>query len=468
MSKYFLIFLFTVLFAVTDAYPQSGFDSFLQKDSVYRFNSALKTLDSLLTVYSAYSNKDTSFFSSYGNASVFTLNQLLFAAVNNNPDLTYMQTQIDASDFRAEEKTFLSDPMFEFELDDIMSDFKKIGMYKFSVSQMFPFPGKLELEKKSVLNSKAMMQSERLSMAADIMNMIKQNYYDLYLVNRKLEVNRDNRLIIKTFMTAAEGQYMVGKGMQQEVFKSQIEMSKLKNEEYILLQSRENLYSELTRLTKVNVDEFTVINFSDIDTDYLIDQDNFKINNLTAENLINYAFIHRADLKSLRDKVKMNETDLEMAKISRLPDFNVKLGYKYRPYEERNAFSVMFGINIPLAPWSSGKYDFSEKKSEVIIKSTTEEISAKKNEIRSEITSVVNNLNSVKETMNFYYGVQIPQTENTMKSAQYSYESNNGGFLDLLDAYRMYQDSRLMYFESMSMYLKMIADLEKAAGLNLK
>ena len=468
MSKYILIFFAAIFVFTAKIYPQNGFDSYLQKDTVYRFNSALKTLDSLLTVHTKYSYRDTSFFNLYGKAGVFTLNQLLFAAVNNNPDLIYMQTQIDASDYRAEEKTYLSDPMLEFELDDIMSDFKKIGMYKFSVSQMFPFPGKLELEKKSVLNLKAMMESERLYMAADIMNMIKQGYYDLYLVNRKLEVNRDNQLIIKTFITAAEGQYMTGKGMQQEVFKSQIEMSKLKNEEFILMQNRKNIYSELTGLTKVNIDEYTVINFSDIDAEYLLDRENFNIDNLTLDNLVNYAFLHRADLKSLREKVKMNQTDLEMAKISRLPDFNIKIGYKYRPHEERNAFSVMLGINIPIAPWSSGKYDLSEKKSEVIIKSATEEITAKKNDIRSEVTAIVNNLNSLKETMNFYFGVQIPQTENTMKSAQYSYESGSGSFLDLLDAYRMYQDSRLMYFKSLSMYLKMTADLEKAAGLNLK
>ncbi|NOS86347.1 MAG: hypothetical protein HOP31_14510 [Ignavibacteria bacterium] len=55
-----------------------------------------------------------------------------------------------------------------------------------------------------------------------------------------------------------------------------------------------------------------------------------------------------------------------------------------------------------------------------------------------------------------------------MKSAQYSYETDMGSFLDLLDAYRMYQESRIMYYESVTMYLKMIAELEKATGLNLK
>jgi outer membrane protein, heavy metal efflux system len=468
MSKNILIFITAIMLMGAAAFSQSGFDTYLQKDSVYRFNSSLRVLDSLLTVQTLESHNDTAFYNSYGKAGVFSLNQLLFAAVNNNPDLAAMQVKIDVSDFQAGEKSSLPDPMFEFELDDIMSDFKRVGMINFFVSQMFPFPGKLAIEKELVLKSKAMMQSERLSMAVDIMSMIKMNYYDLYLINRKIQINQDNQLIIKTFITAAEAQYMVGKGMQQEVFKSQIEMSRLKNEEFILTQQRKNIFSELTKLTKVVVDENTRINFSDIDTEYLLNKDNFDINTFKTTKLIDYAFEHRADLKTLRNKILMNQTDLEMAKINRLPDFTIKLGYKLLPFEERNAFSVMFGVNIPFAPWSSGKYDYAIMKNEVIIKSTSEELNAKKNDIRNEITVIVNNMNSLKETMNFYYGVQIPQTENTMKSAQYSYETNMGGFLDLLDAYKMYQEAKLMYYESVNMYLKMIAELEKATGINLK
>ncbi|MEO8514969.1 MAG: TolC family protein [Ignavibacteria bacterium] len=468
MSKFILIFVSVFVFIGVKTHGQNGFDSYLQKDSVYRFNSSLRVLDSLLSVQTKQSVRDTAFYNSYGKSEVFTLNQLLFAAVNNNPDLIAIQTKIDVSNFQAEGMTYLPDPMFEFELDDIMSDFSKVGMINFYISQMFPFPGKLALEKKSVMNTKSMMQSERLTMAVEIMNMIKMNYYDLYLLNNKLQVNHDNQLLLKTFIAAAEAQYMVGKGMQQEVFKSQIEMSRLQNEDFILKQQRKNIFSVLTKLTKIVVDEDTKINFADIDTEYLLDKGNFNINSTKTDKLIDYAFEHRPDLKTLKNKILMNQTDLDMAKINRLPDFNIKLGYKILPFEEKNAFAFMVGVNIPFAPWSSGKYDLAIKKNEVIIKSTTEEYSAKKNDIRNEVTTIVNNMTSLKETMNFYYGVQIPQTENTMKSAQYSYETNMGSFLDLLDAYKMYQEAKLMYYESVNMYLKMIAELEKATGLNLK
>lgn len=70
--------------------------------------------------------------------------------------------------------------------------------------------------------------------------------------------------------------------------------------------------------------------------------------------------------------------------------------------------------------------------------------------------------------MNYYHSVVIPQTENSLRSSQSSYENNLTTFLDLLDSYRMYQDARLMYYDSMNMYLKMIAELEKVTGMNFK
>jgi len=330
------------------------------------------------------------------------------------------------------------------------------------------YPGKLALEKKSVLDITLMMEYDLKNMAVNMINMVKMNYYDLFFTEQKLQINRENRLIMQNFITAAESKYSVGKGMQQEVFKSQIEFSKLQNEEYLLIQQKKNILSELTRLTKTVINENTKISYKNIDIEYLLDMNHFKLEEFDADKLVKYAFQNRADIKMLESKVLMNKTDFEMAKLSRMPDFNLKLGYKILPFEEKNAFSIMLGVNIPIAPWTSGKYDYAVKKSEVKIKASSEEIEIKKNDIRNEIVNLVNSLLSAKKTVNYYYTVLIPQTENSLKATQYNYENNMTSFLDLLDSYRMYQEAKIMFYESVTMYLKMIADVENAAGMNFK
>ena len=472
MYKYLIkslnIFLLLLLLK-SDAYTQNSFNVLLDKDSVYRYNTAIETIDSLISKnYESFNPKDTAFDNSFGKAEVIDLDRMVYFALTNSPELKSMQYNIESDKLLAEQKDYLPDPMFEFELDDIMSDFKQVGMINFYVSQMFMFPGKLELDKKAVLNNSVMMEYDLKNDASSMINMVKMNYYDLYLTEQKLKINNENQLIMQNFITAAEARYSVGKGMQQEVFKSQIEFSRLQNEEYALKLQKKNILSELTRLTKVVIDENTAISFRNIDIDFLLDKDHFKFEGFDTEKLVNYAFRNRADLKSLESKVVMNKTDLEMAKLSRMPDFNLKLGYKILPFEEKNAFSFMLGVSIPIAPWTSGKYDYSVKKSEVKIKATNEEINIKKNDIRNEVVNSVNSLLSAKQTMNYYYTVMIPQTENSLKATQYNYENNMTTFVDLFDSYRMYQEAKLMFYDSVVMYLKMIADIEKATGMNFK
>jgi cobalt-zinc-cadmium efflux system outer membrane protein len=472
MHKYLIKLLtyFTLLLAAaSSSYSQSSFKKVLDKDSVYRYNTALNSIDSLLSAdYSRLSFTDTAFDNSFGKAEVIDLDRMVYFALINYPELKSMNYKIESDKLLAEQKDYLPDPMFEFMLDNIMTNFKQVGMVNFYLSQMFPYPGKLSLQRKSVLDKSDMMNYDLQNMAVNMINMVKMNYYDLYFVVQKLEINHEDQLIMQNFMTAAEARYSVGKGMQQEVFKSQIELSRLTNEEYMLKQQKKNILSELTRLTKVVINENTKISFRNIKMDYLLDMDHFKFEGINTDELVKYAFQNRPDLKSLESKETMNKTDLEIAKLSRMPDFNVRAGYKILPYQPKNAFTVMLGVSIPFAPWTSGKYDYSIDKSKINIKSTNEEIANKKNDIRKDVVNSVNSLLSAKQTVNYYYTVMIPQTENSLKATQYNYENGKTSFIDLLDSYRMYQEAKTMFYQSVTMYLKMIADVEKATGMNFK
>lgn len=449
-------------------YSQSSLAPDLRNDTIYNYNTTLKILDSLITESFGKSFRDSSFYNSYNTADGVTLSQMISSALDNNPELKIYNLKMKSDSLLAESKTYLPDPMFEFELDDLMTDFKKVGMINFYVSQMFPFPGKLDLERKVVLNNVNVTIEEQRHTAIEIINKIKTNFYNLYFVQHKIDVNNNNQLILKTLLAALESKYQNGKGMQQELFKAQIELSKLNNQEFLLRQERKNILSELTSLTKIAFEVNTKINFSSVDIDFIIDQNTFNLGKVTIDKLIDYAFEHRPDLKAVQNKINMAKTDLEMSELNRMPDFSVKLGYKILPLEERNAFNIMLGISIPFAPWSSGKYNYRIQKSSVDIKSMSAEYETKRNEIRNEVTTAYNMMVSGKETMNYYNTVLVPLTENTLKATLNSYEDNLTDFLDLLDSYRMYQDAKLMFYESMNMYLRTIAELEMAAGFNIK
>jgi hypothetical protein len=463
MFKYILTIL--IVFSVLAGLNAQNKDNFKTKtDSVYRYNTGIPHIDSI----SKYFTDDTSQLKTYSKSDGVSLEKLFEYAIRNNPELKAMQLKIQSGEKLADEKTYLPDPMLEIETDDVMSDFMRVGMINFYVSQMFMFPGKLKLDGEMIKNENTMMDYEKRNMASEMFNMIKMNYIDLYYNEKLMKLNHDKQLLIKNILTAAEIKYSSGRGMQMEVFKAQLEQSKLKNEETILKLRKKNYLTSLTVITKTIFTDTTLFSFTSVEDRLkkypLVLEDTIE----GYERIISYAFNHRADVKVLESKLAVHRTGLELSKLNRFPDFSLKLGYKILPFEEKNAFSFMVGFTLPFAPWTSGKYSSSIEKNSLMIKTVTEELEAKKNTIREEITNLINNMKTAHETMKYYKDVMIPQAENSYKSTSYTYESGMTGIIDILDSYKMYFEARSMYLESENMYLKMLADLEKAAGLNLK
>ena len=452
---------------IGNSYAQNAFNKMLDMDSIYRNNTSLRSLDSLFKSV-PQSGLDTSFTNPFGKAEVISLDQMIYFARMKNPDLEGMDYKIDALRTYGNGGSYLPDPVFSFETDRVSSNFKNIGMINFFMSQQFPYPGKLGLERKTALQNADMLEMEHHDMETELINDIKMNYYDLYLVEQKLKINDENKELLNTFIAAAESKYSVGEGMQQEVFKSQIEFSRLDNEEKVLQSQKSTIQDNLTRLTRTRIDGNTAVNFGNIDVDYILKRGSFDFSNVNRDALDQYAFEKRADLKSIEKKMLMNRTEIEMEKIKKMPDFSVQVGYRILPLEEHNAFEFMFGISLPFAPWTSGKYDVAEQRSVLNMESTWQEYDSKRLEIKNRIDTVLNNLISLKETVLYYNDILIPQSENSLKSTQYNYENNRTTLLDLLDSYRMLHDAKEMFYENITMYLKMIAELEKITGMNFK
>ena len=128
MHKYLIKLLTCLLFisaAFSGLYAQTAFNVVLDRDSVYRYNTALSSIDSLLSAdYKRLNFTDTAFDNSFGRAEVIDLDRMVFFALNNYPELKSMNYKIESNKLLAEQKDYLPDPMFEFMLDNIMTDFK--------------------------------------------------------------------------------------------------------------------------------------------------------------------------------------------------------------------------------------------------------------------------------------------------------------------------------------------------------
>ncbi|HLV02216.1 MAG TPA: TolC family protein, partial [Acidobacteriota bacterium] len=122
-------------------------------------------------------------------------------------------------------------------------------------------------------------------------------------------------------------------------------------------------------------------------------------------------------------------------------------------------FSV--GINIPI--WRD-KYRAGVVEATERVIAERKQFEEVRNQILLEVRDQVIRLESLREQIELYDKVLIPQAEEMLRSTEAAYETGQLRALDLLDSERLLLSSRLMRERYRADYLKTLAKLERAVG----
>ncbi|NIQ01228.1 MAG: TolC family protein, partial [Nitrospinaceae bacterium] len=72
--------------------------------------------------------------------------------------------------------------------------------------------------------------------------------YELCFILVALDITRQNKTLLEQFVSIAETKYSVGKGIQQDVLKAQVELSKILDELILLQKRKESEQAQLNSL----------------------------------------------------------------------------------------------------------------------------------------------------------------------------------------------------------------------------
>ena len=142
--------------------------------------------------------------------------------------------------------------------------------------------------------------------------------------------------------------------------------------------------------------------------------------------------------------------------------------YKDMAGTNKDFWSAMIGINIPLAPWSAGRYNSKVEENLLNINSAKEQYNSMRNMISYEIQNAVVKIESNRNLVELYRNTVIPQAEQTLQVTTTAYQTGKTEFLMLIDAYRMLLMSKLDYYMSVMNFMESQAALEQAVGLTIE
>ena len=366
---------------------------------------------------------------------------------------------MDASRLREVQEKALEDPQFGFGLMNIPLNIPAFGTEMMTsgevfVSQMIPYPEKLTLKGRMAGIMADIDYQMLLSKINEIKREIKMDYFQLFLVNRQIEVALKNKQIIKDFVKIAETKYIVNQGTQQDILRANVEQSKLTQKLIGLLQQKNNLK---IRLAYYLGTPSAIINGEP--GNIKLSKINYSLNQLEEITRVNQPEINMAE-----KNIYLRETENRMARLEYIPDFDFMLSYGFKP-ERADMISGRITINLPV--WYKDKQNNRVKETENLIKANTEGLNSRKNEIVFTLRSLLNQIESQEKIYQLITIGTIPQAEQYLKSAISGYSVGKIDFQALLESLMTLLDYEIDASMSLAEHEKDIAELEFMTGRDL-
>ena len=390
------------------------------------------------------------------------LDTLITEALQNNPQLKAAQNQFLSSQKKIKQVTAWDAPQvgiefFQLPIQSFPNPLKNNMETDYFIQQMIPFPGKLKAMGLSATYNSNMYEEQFNALKNKIIRELKSAYYELYLVQRKIEINKENQELLKQFIEIAKKQYEVGMGKQVDIIRAQTELSSLINDEV-------NLYKEKRDIeTMLN----TILNrppyqpFKEIDSIYEV------IPEFNYQQLLPIALSYRPELKGMKFNIEMSKSELKASELEFYPDFMVRVMYKNMTDTKNDFWSAMVGVNVPIAFWSKDKYSGKVEENQLNIKTAEEQFNSMKNMISYEVQNAIVKLETNRNLYNLNKNTVIPQAEQTLQSTLAAYKTGKTEFLMLIDAYRMLFMAKLDFYMSEMNLMLAKAQLEQAVGLSI-
>lgn len=393
-----------------------------------------------------------------------SLEQAVEKALRNNPDLAAMKERALALADIPEQEGSLADPQLalraaNFPIDTFSIDQEPMTQLQVSLSQALPFPGKLSLRRQiAELESQAgeyKFAMDRLLLIQDV----KTVWWNIYYIDRALETIERNQELYRQLNTIAQTKYEVGNGLQQDVLRAQLELSKLLDMKISVQNMRQN---EAIRLS-------TLLDQQPETTILLPKQTTQDLPVLPAlHELLDQALTGNPMIKDMNRKADAADTKVKLAELKFYPDFVAGATYGYREGEnldgsDRADFaSLSVTLNLPLFNRAEKKRAVSQRRHEAF--QQAESLKSIENTIKASVATAFSDFKKYQEELELLESGIIPQARQTLDSMHAGYQVNKVDFSSLVEAQTFLYNYETRYWKSFSSANQALARLATAVG----
>lgn len=372
-----------------------------------------------------------------------------------NPEIKAARNRWEAAKAIVPQVQTLPDPKLQFGYQRMpMVDPLEGPMY--GVGQELPFPGKLSLKGEVAQRKADRIEQEYVATRLRVIARLKQQYFDLHYVHKAIEVVERNKILLIQFEKTAKSRYAVGQAAQQDVFRAQVELSRVLDRLAVLDQQKESLHAAINRLLlRPPANPFGT-------------PEEIHVTMLTVPltELSRRAEEFSPILQASAKEVERGEQAVALARKEYYPDFDVTaLGLRNDRIND-NGYQVMLGIRIPL---------YYTSKQREGVRQALSELSGARDSLANSLQDVLFRVKDdfvqaqrAERLVTILRDAIIPQATSALQASQAGYGVGKVDFLTLLNSLLTLQESELELHGEMVAHEKALARLEEVTGGQLK
>jgi outer membrane protein TolC len=390
-----------------------------------------------------------------------TLNKFIETAKKQNPSLLEANNKINIYKQIPDQRSSWKDPMLTFGLANLPVDtfsFRQEAMTQkqIQVTQEIPFPGKMALRKEAADKDVSIAKWNLKELELNIIRQVKESFYELCFINSALETTQQNKILLKQFVTIAESKYSVGKGIQQDVLKAQVELSKIMDELIELRQLQANETGKLNIL-------MNRLPQDPLEIPHGLTQTKFKFDIKSLQDL---AEKNRPFLQGIQSTINKFTITKKLAEKEYYPNIRVGVRYGQRedsPTQEHPDFvSGFIGVNIPI--WFATKQRKKVAEENYRILTAKDSYNAARNDVFLKIKLILDKEIKGQKLISLIKTGIIPQAKQSLESALAAYSVDKIDFLTLIDNQVTLLKWEIKYHRQLTDYEQNLSALEHVVG----
>jgi len=391
------------------------------------------------------------------------LEALIENALDRSAELAALRARIAAAEARITTAGAAPDPMASAGFTNLpiggglRLDRDTMSGFEIMLSQELPRSFRRRLRAEIQRDEAAALRARHTSVANGIVRGVRQVYVDLQYLDEALVIAEQNKGLAQDILAVAESRYRTGKVSQQDVFQSQVQLSRMLDAVVALRRQRAAAAARLNRMLYRAPGE-VVPRLPPLSPSVLS----------TERTSAQYLWENNSVLRESQTRVAQAEAALNLAQQWRKPDYGLSFRYMVRepvemePMNGTDMWGAALAINLPML--NRKVHEAEVRAAEAERTADQQQLQALLNAIPSQLAEVVIEVKRAEEQLSLVETGLLPQAEGAVAAARSAYVAGRTDALSLLANQLNLYNLQLERAQLLRQHEQSLAELEYQAS----